>query len=203
MIPPTIIAAEEEKMTVSSGVRKTGRIEAIPKEDWEILKVEANTLYEFRYDVPRKHSLFFWAWWVTFEPVNFTEKLRKEIAEKMEAKVEDIKVIWWNYDNETSPGVYAMQWAYIPATTEVAPVVALAITTLIALAIVCGTLILGMFKLSGEPQLRAILKITEEMAGWLDRLGPLFKYTFYIVLAGGSFWLAGKVIPKLGEKKAK
>lgn len=192
-------------MVISYGVRKTGTIESIPEEKWGVLPVETNTIYEFQYDVPKKHPMLFWAWWIKFDPADFTQKLRKEIATKMEVTIEEIEIIGWYYNNELEPSEYKMQWAYIPsvASKESPEAKVAGLVVLLMVAIVCGTLIVGMFKLTGEPQLKAILKITEEMEKWLEKLKPLMKYGLYIVIAGGGIWLAGKVISKLGKKGAK
>jgi len=201
----------EEAMIVSHGTRQTNTWEQIPvpsdKSKLESVPFEPNIVYEAIYSVPKKPWWQFWTWWMEeFDPEEFTEGLRQKIAEQAGVEKEQIQVPWWLYNNESDPPIYAMQVKYVPSgEEEVAGILSL----IVFAAIIVTGFIAAMFFFSPSPKLEELRKLVEEIKeltkefweGFEKGIKTVLSYGLPMVIAGGSFYIAGKIISIVGKRK--
>ena len=204
----------EEAMIVSRGTRHTNTWEDIPTDTktLEATRLEANMVYEAIYSVPKKPWWQFWMWWKEeFDPVQFTEGLRQKIADETGVTKEEIQVPWWLYNNEVEEPIYAMQVKYVPSPEEepLAKVAFAWIPVLIFAGIALTGYLATLFFFSPSPKLEELRKLVEEIKeltkefweGFEKGVKTVLKYGLPMVIAGGSFYIAGKIISIVGKRK--
>lgn len=188
-----------EKKTIIYGSQKAGRWESLTGEEY----LEASKVYQFNYRVSEVPILQWLPWYQFFEPEKYIAKLREEIAGKMQVEIEEIEIPWFYYDPETRD--FKLQMRYMPREQE--PAVAALFLTLLGISavIISVTMFITMFGVifRESPILESIQRLFEEAAEWLEKFAVVMKYGLYMVIAGGSIWLAGTIISKLGKKGAR
>lgn len=201
----------EEAMVVSHGTRQTNTWEDIPvpsdESKLEFIPFEPNIVYEAIYSVPKKPWWTFWMWWTEeFDPMEFTEGLREKMAQEAGVTKEEMQVVWWSYNNELDTPLYAMQVKYVPSGEEK---IAGLITLAIFAAIIVTGFIAAMFFFSPSPKLEELRKLVEEIKeltkefweGFEKGVKTVLKYGLPMVIAGGSFYVVGKIISLVGKRK--
>lgn len=192
-----------EKKEITYGLEKTGRWELVPEEDWQDQVVMPNRVYELKFLVPDVPLLNWLPWFWLFKPEQYVAKLREDLAGEMQVSTDEIDIPWFSYDPETRQ--LKVQIQHVPG--QAGPTVAALPLVLFGVAgvIVAVTMFITMFGaiFTQSPILIMIKQLLEELADWLEKLKPIMKYGLYIVIAGGGIWLTGKMISKLGKRRAK
>lgn len=184
---------------VAYGIEKSGKWRLVPEAEWSERVLEPNKVYEFNYRVSEVPFLLWLPWVQIFDPQRYVSELREELARKMAVSPEEIQIPWFYYNPDTRQ--FRVQLQYVPGGTH-GEVAAIFITiTAISFLILSVTMLLTMF--GGIFRETPVLEMVKEMKEWMGELGVVMKYVVYALIAGGSIWLATKIIPKFKKKKAK
>lgn len=187
-------------MVYAYGSRRTGKWVVIGEAEVALGASPATTsdVFEAYYIVPKKSPEDYGKWqaaFYLFGAENFNLGLRKTLAFEMGVPEDRLKILWWQYNNETEPASFTLQVKYIPEEVGALPA-RVGIIGWFALfgSMAVVTYIASLFAFSPEPKLN-ILKYL------LEQVNIALRWTFYLIIAGGSVYLLAKLLPKLLEKK--
>ncbi len=185
------MADEPSDKIVSYGYEKVGTWEKIPVEQWETLLFEPNTIYQYNFEAPRLVWWKPWTWfYIWFNPDNYVDDLKTELADKLKVELDEIRIIWFYYDGDTRQ--FSFQLEYVPKVEVVVGVIPAVLWGVAAVIIaITGSAITFQAIFTGTPVLQEILKFGETLP---EPVTKILKYSAYIAIAGASVYVLSKIV---------